>query len=1642
MTGVGVTANAPTVDSADVGAVAELLHQSAHTRIIRLHLAGGNVLRKEALGRGRERRIRHELAILRRLEAVPGVARPVPTRTRPGSILLEDPGGESLASVATPLPVTDVAHIGVGLARTLAALHGRGVIHRDVNPASIQLSATGDPYLIDFALATTFAEIRPEFAHHSEIIGTLPYLAPEQTGRTGQPVDQRADLYALGATLYELVTGAPPFGTGEPLRLVHDHLARRPAPVTAPAAGAAPGVGEALSAIVMHLLEKEPDDRYQSADGLVHDLTRLLDGSAAAPFPIAEQDFPHRLVSPARLVGRDAEIASLGSALTMAKAGRCRGVLVSGPTGVGKTALINQLRSMVTAENGWFVAGKFDPYRQDKEFDGVSQAFHMLGRLVLAMPEGELAGMRERLRQALGPDAGLIAAIQPVFAALLQQEPDRTPGDPLTMQSRLQRSGLEVLRAVVSPDRPLVLVIDDLQWAGRTPLGFLDQVVREDGLDGLLLVAAYRDDDVEITDPLAAMASRWQRLGMGLQTLHLENLRPASVAEMLMDLLHLTGARSAELAALIMPLTSGNPYAVVELLDSLRHDGLLAPVAHGWQWDTSALRHRLAHTDVAHLLAARAEALPAGSLALLQAMSCLGSRVELDLLHAAGNSAAQVEERLLPALEEGLLVMEPGPPEAVRFRHDQIMQIILQRMGARRERSLRLHLARRLAARPTLFAVAAQQYLPVIDAVTEVAERRRVAKLLIAYADQARMISNFALVDRCLAAAERLVDPADTATMLELLTGRHAALYSLGRLDDADEVYHEVDRICQTGIDRVDATLVQVSSLTNRGRPQAAVRLGLDLLRQLGLAPPASEQVSLEIDRGLDELARWASERDPGDTRPELSDPTLVATGAVINRMMPPAYLTDPTMMAWLLVQAWRIWRQHGPGRTLIGPMSHIPYVTIGRRDDYRTGYRALRRVMATSQAREYEPETSQSRFLYALGGWSVGPLEDAVQQSRRAREGLIHGGDLQNASYTYYATPFYLLECAPTLQEALAEVDAGLRFARRIGNDQAAGMLATYRRLIEVLRGEAALAELEGAETPGQHEDDQVVVASRRLTRAVAAATFGDAAELASQSTATMSFVPAFAGTYLTGPAHLLRALSCAEQARAAAGGQRRELLAELDRAIEWIAARATDSPANFLHLLRFVEAERAWATNDFQAASRAFDAANREVTARQRPYHRALILEHTGRFSLAYGMPHLGHTLLADARRAYLAWGADAKVDQLHWAYPTLQDLPAVPGPAEAVGSVDARPGDRALRAGLTSGAVDLLSIAASLQALSSETSIEDLRARVVEVLGTMTGATGVQLLLWDEDQRTWLVTERGNGVAGTAPLGEARHQVPVSLVRYVERAGDTLLVSDATQDDRFSGDPYFGGMDRCSLLLLPVRHRGVMEGLLVLENRLIRKAFTTERLNAVDLIAGQLAVSLHNVMVYAAMEQKVSERTEELARANERLEHLTVTDDLTGLANRRRLQRVLNAEWRRARRSAAPIALAMVDIDHFKLYNDEFGHVAGDRCLQRVGTLLDLHARSHDLAARYGGEEFAIVMPGTDLDAALAAAERLRAAVEALGEPHPQITDEVVTISVGVAAMIPPGSGGVRHLTELADAELYLAKHTGRNRVMPAR
>ncbi|HJV64149.1 MAG TPA: GAF domain-containing protein, partial [Geomonas sp.] len=556
----------------------------------------------------------------------------------------------------------------------------------------------------------------------------------------------------------------------------------------------------------------------------------------------------------------------------------------------------------------------------------------------------------------------------------------------------------------------------------------------------------------------------------------------------------------------------------------------------------------------------------------------------------------------------------------------------------------------------------------------------------------------------------------------------------------------------------------------------------------------------------------------------------------------------------WLVLESRRLWGEMGPCAALVGPLSHLSFASIWLAGDYRTGHLAVGHVLSVSQQRGWEPETSQARFLYAMtvGPW-FDPLRQNVALSLRAEAGLVKGGDLQNACFTYYATISQLLDCAPTLDDFQAELDRTLAFAARTGNAHVQASLLPYRKLARELLGEEPDGEEPGPGNPtsaGIHHS----------IRALSALLRGDLRELAAQVQAAREFTPYMMATHLLARVRLLNALALAQQAKLATAQEREPLLARLDRELSLISQRAADAPGNFAHQVAWLTAERAWGARDLRAAMRGFNAALEAVKRADFPWQRALLTERAALFHQECGLAHLAGVLMSEAVELYREWGAQGKVRQLEGSYPFLRQARRRQDPAAIALSADA---------------VDMLAILQASRALSSETSLERLTAVLVEVLEKMSGATAVSLLVREEQDGEWQLLAAGAGGRLTVEEAATAGRIPLSLFRYLERTREPLVVEDATRDDRFRHDPYLAGYRCCSMLAVPILNHGAASALLLLENSLSPGAFTPERLDAVTLIAGQLAVSLENALLYQGLEEAVGRRTAELASANRALQ-----------------------------------------------------------------------------------------------------------------------------------------------------------------------
>jgi diguanylate cyclase (GGDEF)-like protein len=826
---------------------------------------------------------------------------------------------------------------------------------------------------------------------------------------------------------------------------------------------------------------------------------------------------------------------------------------------------------------------------------------------------------------------------------------------------------------------------------------------------------------------------------------------------------------------------------------------------------------------------------------------------------------------------------------------------------------------------------------------------------------------------------------------------------------------------------------MQLVSLIMQNRSVEALELGCATLNALDCPVPTGEDLAQQIADSCDELAAWAAQTSTQTTDhgPDV-DPRIEAVSVILTTLIQSAFFSGSPLTPWLVVTAARIWSRSGPSIALLSPLGHAAFITVALRDDFRTGYDVVRKVLTAAETINREPDSSFVQFIYALtcGPWFE-PLQDSLHLAREAHERLARAGDLYSAGCTYFVSVPLMLECAETLGAYQGEIERGLDFAAATGNDQIEGFLAIHRSLVAALTDQAQAPAPSVAAEPLALDPvmNGPADGARHLGHAELAMLLNDPVGLAQHAPAAVAHIPFYQATPPVITAHLAQALNLVIHAQQAS--EKGDLLAQFDVECDWIARRAEDAPGNFHHLILWLDAERAWAGDQFESAVRGFDAAQRESDARQRPWHRALIAERRGRFLLHHAIEHAARAALREAHRRYHQWGAVRKTADLRHEFPFLTAVAETLSPTPSPSSTGTRD-----QGSVSSQNIDLMAVLRASQAISSETRLDRLADQVGQVLCELTGATSARLLLHDQDAG-WLLLHPDGQMQPIASAITAG-LLPATVIRYVERTREPLLVDDATRDDRFSQDPYLHDLQQCALLTLPVLSGGHPSAMLLLENRDTRGAFGTNRLDTVLLLAGQLAVALGNAMLYTALERKVADRTQALEAANAQLELLAVTDPLTGLPNRRRLSDTMTRQWQGQSPDSLPVSIAMIDIDHFKKYNDHYGHPAGDECLRRVAAAISGSVRESDVVIRYGGEEFAILLADADEQIAARVTERVRAAVAELALAHEASDAKRVTVSIGVATSMP-ATIAPEELLSTADTYLYEAKRTGRNRVI---
>lgn len=1388
-----------------------------------------------------------------------------------GVLVLEDIGGTSLAHrlAAGALDVATAVDVAIELTYALEALHAAGVVHRDVNPGNVVVA--GDRVqLIDFDVASRMPRELAAARPPDQIAGTLAYLAPEQSGRTNRPVDRRADLYALGATLYELLTGTRPFPTDDPLALLHAHLAVTPTPPHERA-----DVPIALSQVVMRLLAKSPEDRYQGAAGLRADLERirtgLLDGRVPT-FVLGQRDLSPVLEVPGRLYGRAREQAMLGQAYQRCRGGRPGLVLLRGAAGVGKSALVADFAAVVARDDGSFVAGKHEQV-QNVPLAALIAAVRELLRDVLAMGPLTRPAVQRRLAAALAGLAPSLVPHLPELPLLLGDVAAASPGQAAEVQNRVRLGFVKLLGAIASAEHPVILALDDLQWADAASLQILEAALRDDAITGLLVVGAARDEGVTADHPLEVLIRSAREDGAPVLDLRVPPIDAEAVTHLLADTLHTDADEVRPLAAAVLTKTGGNPFFVERFLGALHDRGALRLDAASarWTWDIRAVEGSDVAENVAALLAATLGQLPPETADLLQLAASLGGAFHLDTLHLiTGESETVIRARMAPAVSHGLVgAIADGAPRARRWRflHDRLQEAAwAMRDGEGRARR-HLEIGRALQAKLPE-AEREARLLEVVgqldrgrSLLTTLDERVELARLNLDAGRRAAAATDFTGAVRLFGIGRDLLGADGAAADHELWFALCAGIGDLGPMagaaDLAATVLEEAITAAASPAEAFAAQISKLNLLSITGRHADAVEYAMELVEGLGGPRPRTmEAWGAEMGAQMAALQAGMGGRTPADLldAPAMTDPVASAELFVLASIAG-ASMAFGHVFPVVILRMVNLSLTHGngiPSPVAYGAWAFI-LVAMGQPQAGMAFARLALDLADRSVAPTIPPSVQHVTSTYVLH-WSM-PFADARAICASAAEGGVRTGNFTAAGWATLCTLFFDQSRGAPLYEVEAEAR---RVAHRCQTEFSYVDGATLARVIadtaRQLRGsspgdpelEAALSHYPSAITIGLVNRMVCATILGELDRAI------DLATRVEGMLALMGPAPAMGDLVFFGAL-----------ARAARDGGTDALDAALTQVNGWAAL----CPANQEGRRALLQAERDGIAGDVHAAADAYDAAITHAAQHNHLHIEAIANERAGRFYLARGRRTLAFAYLSEARRAYGRWGAAAKVAQLETQFPEVRVVPTRGGTMSTTTT--------------TGGSVEVEAVLRATQVLAAEDTLERLLTALLRLVHQIAGAgRGALIMVADGRPRIQAIGEAdGIHIAPNLAL-EGSDQVCAELVGFALSTQEIVVLDDATSASRFASTAYVATQKPRSVLCAPLVARGRPVGAIYLENNLVTAAFTTRHVELVRVLASQAATAVEN----AVLVERLRAQAEDLRRNNQRLTEVDrVREDL---------------------------------------------------------------------------------------------------------------------------------------------------------------
>ncbi len=1456
------------------------------------------------------KRLQHEYALKAELDGA-WAARPIELSRYNNrlTLVLEDPGGEPLDRLLERrLDVSEFLHIAIPLTRALRRVHERGLIHKDIKPANILVDmASGRAWLTGFGIASQFPREYRVPEPPEAIAGTLAYMAPEQTGRMNRSIDSRSDLYALGVTFYEMLTGTLPFKANDPMGWVHCHIALQADPPDQRARD----IPTVLSSIVMRLLAKIAEDRYQTAAGVEADLQRCLTDWEAhrriAAFLLRTRDLSERLLIPERLYGREREINTMLAAFDRVMAhGITELVLVSGYSGIGKSSVVNELHKALVPRGGLFASGKYDQYKRDIPYATLAHAFQSLVRPILGKSEAELGQWRDSLQEALGSNGALMVNLVPDLELIIGKQPATVALSPQEMQKRFQTVCRRFVAVFARREHPLVLFLDDLQWLDAATLDVLEHLVTDVEMQYLLLVGAYRDNEVRPFDPLMRTIDEIRKSGASVRHVVLEPLALDDIERLIADSLHCEREHAQPLAQMVREKTAGNPFFVIQFISTLAEEELIAfdRSQGAWKWDLARIRAKGFTDNVVDLMVGKLGRLPDKTRDAMKLLACLGNTAEIaSLTSIQGQEEGVIDSQMWDAVRAGLVFRLD---HSYAFLHDRVQEAAYSLIPVDERAAFHLRIGRCLVAAMNdeklnehIFDVV-NQFNHGAVLLSDPNEIERAADLNLLAGRKAKASSAHVSACRYFSAGMALLGPSGWARRYDLafsLTHEHAeCMFVSSQFDKAERLIAELLRRADSKVDKAAAYRLKIELHVVKSENPQAVDSALECLRLFDIDLPAHPSRN-EVHAEYEKIWRYLGDRSIESLvdLPRSTSPEAHAAMRVLATLISPAFWTDANLFDLHVCKMVNLSLTHGTTDASTTGYAWLGWVFCYAFNRYDDGYRFGKLALDLVEKRGFVVDAARVRYAIGLIVSWMKPLATSIDLFRTAFRTGVETGDHAYANFSACQVIIRLILTGVTLDEVEREAAQFMDFAKRTGFRDGADLIVSQQRFVAAMRGQtSSLSTFSDAEFDESAFEAQLT--ADRMTTMVCwywilkigalflSGEYGRALEAIEKAKQLLWATPGEIQVFDYHFYSALTLLSLAETIPLEQHGEWHTRIIEHRRQLrEW----AVNCPDTFESAATLVDAELARIEGRHLDAERLYEDAIRLAHQQGFIQNEGVSNELAARFYAARGFESIAQTYLRNARHCYLLWGSEGKVRQLEQRHPQLREkpIPTASSTATFGGFVEQ---------------FEVETVVKASQVLSSEIVLDQLIERLMRIAIEHAGAgRGVLILFGDDEPRIEAeATTSGGSVevslrgAAVTPSELPESVLPESVLHYAIRTRESVILDDAAAQNPFSADEYFRQRHARSVLCLPLVKQAELIGMLYLENHLASHVFTPARIAVLNLLSSQAAISIENARLYGELinENRVRQKAEDALRTSEDrwrtlFEHVPVGVGLTG-------------------------------------------------------------------------------------------------------------------------------------------------------------